>query len=97
MSPKCTRVRPSSLQRRPVDPQPSNVALNVAGTMPLHLMHGSDVVLGFMAEQENSSRGDTARTLVIARLMSLVICAPFFSKSHFVGNLIRASSHAILK
>jgi hypothetical protein len=40
-----------------------------------------------MAEQENSLRGDTARTLVTTRFMSLVIRAPFFSNSHFVQQL----------
>jgi hypothetical protein len=86
-------LRPSSLQPRPVDIRPASVTLKRS----LHPKHGGNIILRFMVEYENSSRDDTTHTLVIDRLMSLLICAPFFSKSPFVGNLICASSQASLK
>jgi hypothetical protein len=49
-----------------------------------------------MTEHENSLRDDAAHTSVIGCSMSLVICAPFFSKSRFVGNFMRAASQVIL-
>ena len=56
-----------------------------SGPMVTHLIptlhadsSGSEVVLRFIVEYDDSSRDDATHTSVIGWLMSLVICAPFF-------------------